>query len=74
MICKIALKFYLLELLCANGLEFVLHRCNVNTFKTLDPFDMRHGVLSKKIPLIVMVSSLESFLLMHCEEMYVELN
>jgi hypothetical protein len=49
MICKIALEFYLLQLLCANGLEFLPHKCNVNTFKTLDPFDMRHGILGKKL-------------------------
>lgn len=37
------------ELLCANGLEFVLHKCNINTFETLDPSDTRHGILGKKI-------------------------
>jgi hypothetical protein len=61
MIWKIALEFYLLELLCADCLEFVSHKCNVNTFETLDPFDMRHGILGKKLSFIVMVSSLESF-------------
>jgi hypothetical protein len=48
MICKIAFKFYLLELLCVSNLEFILHKCNVNTFKTLDPFNMRHGILGEK--------------------------
>jgi hypothetical protein len=49
MICKIALEFYLLQLLCANGLEFVPHKCNVNTFETLDPFDISHGILGEKL-------------------------
>jgi hypothetical protein len=49
MIWKITLKIYLLELLCADGLEFVLHKCNVNTFETLDPSNMRHGILGEKL-------------------------
>jgi hypothetical protein len=48
MICKIALEFYLLQLLCVDCLELVLHNCNVNTFETLDPSDMGHGILSVK--------------------------
>jgi hypothetical protein len=48
MISKIALEFYLLELLCADGLDFVLHKCNVNTFKTSDPSNMRHGILGEE--------------------------
>jgi hypothetical protein len=39
---------YFFELLCANGLEFVSHKCTINTFETLDPFDTRHGILGKK--------------------------
>ncbi len=65
----------MLELLCANGLDFVLHKCNVNTFETLDPFDMRHGILGEKHILVtLMVSTFESFLSMHCGEMYVRFN
>ncbi len=39
----------MLQLLCANGLEFVLDKCNVNTFGTLDPSYTRHGILSEKL-------------------------
>jgi hypothetical protein len=48
MICKIALEFYFLKLLCANGLDFGPHKCNVNTFETVYPSDMRHGILCEK--------------------------
>jgi hypothetical protein len=72
MISKIPLEFYLLEFLCVDGLDFVPHKCNVNTFETSDP--SKHGILGKKIHVTVMVSSLESFLSMHCGEMYVKFN
>lgn len=49
MIWKTTLDIYLLELLCVDGLVFVLHKCNVNTFETLDPSNMRHGILHEKI-------------------------
>jgi hypothetical protein len=49
MICKIAFEFYLLQLLCADYLELVLHNCNVNTFETLNPFDIGHGILSERL-------------------------
>jgi hypothetical protein len=49
MIWKIAWEVYLLELLCVDGLEFVSHKCNENTFETLDPSDTRHGILGKKL-------------------------
>jgi len=49
MIWKTTLDIYFLELLCVDGLVFVLHKCNVNTFETLDPSDVRHGILREKI-------------------------
>ncbi len=45
MIWITTLDIYFLELLCVDGLVFVLHKGNVNTFETLDPYDMRHGIL-----------------------------
>jgi hypothetical protein len=51
MICKIALEFYLFQLLSVDGLEFVLHNYNVNTFENLDPSNMRHGIFGKKLSL-----------------------
>jgi len=49
MIWKITLEIYLFEFFCVNGLEFVLHKCNVNTFETLDPSNIRHGILGEKL-------------------------
>jgi len=39
----------LFKFLCVDGLEFVPHKCNVNTLKTLDPIDMKHGILGEKL-------------------------
>jgi hypothetical protein len=43
------LEFYLLQLLCADGLELVSHKCNVNTFEALNPSNMKHGILGEKL-------------------------
>jgi hypothetical protein len=74
MIWNLTLEIYFLELLCVDRLEFVLHKCNVSTFETLDPFDMRHGILGEKLSSHSNGEFLESFQSMHCKKMYVEFN